>query len=150
MPKNTKGGKNFKKGKKATFEPTVVKYVPEPNEDNGQSYARVIKLLGNRRVLVKLFDEYATEMNCNIPKSFKRERMYVNNGDLLIIGTRPDLSNDNKGDVHYLYSQQEEERLVKRKLVPARDVSFEEEEDNVNAFTFEMEDDSEEVDLADL
>ena len=45
MPaKNLRGGKVFKKGKKA--DDTIVKFSPK---EEGQDYARVVKLLGDRR-----------------------------------------------------------------------------------------------------
>lgn len=148
MPKNKNGGKNFKKVKKSSFEPDTVKNVPLC-EGDGQAYARVIKMLGNRRVLVQFFDEHRSEMNCNIPKSFKREHMRVNNGDLVIVGTRPDLSNVGKGDIMYLYSHPEEDRLVSRKIVPPRETHDVYEDDKDGGFDFDLDDD-EEVDLEDL
>lgn len=108
MPKNKTGGKKFR-GKKKTNKDsnkTVSRHLEFKTE--GQEYARVTKLYGNRRI--QALDNQGNECLGIIPGKFK-SRVWINVGDIILLGIRefqPD-----KCDVIYKYTNQEAKKLYK-------------------------------------
>lgn len=92
MP-NLKGGKKYKSSKHSTDE--KVDY-HEINEADGQMVGRVLRALGNRRMLIFCNDK--VQRICLIRNAIKRVRIGV--GDIVLISIR-DFSetSDNKGDI---------------------------------------------------
>lgn len=148
MPKNTKGGKHFKKGKRSEIVAgdKADKPLPLKDETLGQEYGYVTKLLGSCRVMVMFLDANKTQMNCNISRSFKREKMFVNMDSLVLVGTRPDMTGRGKGDILYLYDRSEESKLMKQGHIPQRVIPEDEEDDLIVRFAEEIDVD-EEIDL---
>lgn len=110
MKKNTKGGKKFKRGKKNTSEKINMVFA----EDSGEEYAKVIKLLGNGRIQVILKDR--TEKLCIIPGRFKKKKIRVTIGSVILIAIR-DYQPD-KADVLFLYNDSQLEILLKSEYIP--------------------------------
>lgn len=152
MPKNTKGGKHFKKGKRSEIVGAgdkVERPLPLKDVEMGQEYGYVTKLLGSCRVMVSLLDQNNSQMNCNIMKSFKREKMFVNVDSLVLVGTRPDMTGRGKGDILYLYDKGEESKLMKQGHIPQRVIPEDDEDDLIVRFAEEIDVD-EEIDLETL
>ena len=104
MPKNTKGGKKFKRGKKGD----------EGNEsaaqfkDEGQEYGRVVKMLGDCRLDVELPDK--TNLTAHI-RGKLRKRVWIETGDIVLVSLRD--FDDSKGDVIAKYSSDQANSLVR-------------------------------------
>lgn len=149
VKKNSKGGKKHRRGKKGDSEPIKVN---APLKKDGQAYAFVTKMLGNRRIMAKLthqLDESQvnqSERLCIIPGKFKR-RVWINKGDIILVGTRDGYS-DNKCDVMYKYTPAEAKQLVKQGEIPEHlliSPDMPEEEDNQgDVFFVDGDQDSEE------
>lgn len=105
MPKNQKARKNSKN--KTTHTRTMV-YAEE-----GQEYAQVTKVLGNRRMTCQCLD--GIERICVIRGSM-RKKYRVNLGDIVIIGLRE--FQDDKADIMYLYTPDEVKLLHKQGEIP--------------------------------
>jgi translation initiation factor 1A len=84
MPRNTQGGKAYKKGKHNTGDDNALHF--ERAED--QMYGRVLKLLGGMNV--KVFCNDNKERICHIRGKMRR-RVYLREGDIVILSLR-DLS----------------------------------------------------------
>ena len=110
MPINKKGGKKFKKYKKVTDEKKIMVL----KEDDNEEYAKVIKLLGNGRLLANLKDK--TEKLCNIPGRLKRKKTWINIDDIILISIR-EFQTD-KADVIYVYNQSQINILKTKNLLP--------------------------------
>lgn len=86
MP-NLRGGKAYKKGKKAPTDPNerIGKFIPR---DDDQDYARVISMLGNRRVLCLCNDgrERVCKIRGSICKGSKKQIIEVS--DIVLISFR--------------------------------------------------------------
>lgn len=84
MPPNMRGGKAYKKGKKTvqTLDEKVGKF---STKEPGQDYARVIRLLGERRVLC--FCNDGIERVCKIRGTLchKRGRQWIEVGDIVLV-----------------------------------------------------------------
>lgn len=77
---NKKGGKGYKKGKGGN---DSVPDFPEPGE--GTLFARVLKLLGNCRVIAYCNDN--ERRICHI-RGAMRKRVWINPGDIILVSTR--------------------------------------------------------------
>jgi len=86
MP-NKKGGKNYKKSKHANNDPVLYE------RQEGQMYARILKLLGNCNVLVFCNDN--KERICHIRGSM-RKKVWLGPGDIVLISLR---DGDERGDI---------------------------------------------------
>lgn len=84
MPRNTQGGKAYKKGKHSTGDDSAIHVERAPD----QMYGRILKLLGGMNV--KVFCNDNKERICHIRGSMRR-RVYLREGDIVIISLR-DLS----------------------------------------------------------
>ncbi len=83
MPKNKgKGGKNYRKGKHSV--PSKKDLVTK-DADQGLEYARVEKMLGNGRVIVKCFDEVTRVGHI---RGKMRRKVWIIAGDLVLCSLR--------------------------------------------------------------
>lgn len=87
MPRNTQGGKAYKKGKHSTENDNTA-FVERADD---QMYGRILKLLGGMNV--KVFCNDNKERICHIRGSMRR-RVYLREGDIVILSLR-DLSTQN-------------------------------------------------------
>jgi len=107
MPKNKgKGGKNRRRGKnEADDEKRELIF-----KEDGQEYARVLKMLGNGKVRVKCLDvENGKEMIAHI-RGKMRKKVWINQGDVILLSLRdfqPDMA-----DVIQKYTADEARSLV--------------------------------------
>ena len=120
MPANTKGGKGYKKKKKASTQAQreLVQIVREP----GQMPARALKLLGNRQVLCYCNDDIVR--NCHICGRMKGKE-WVNVGDVVLISLRDWSANVKPkeikaGDIINIYSREHFSGLRKDPTVNSR------------------------------
>lgn len=120
MPPNTKGGKGYKKKKKASSQGNreIVYIVPEA----GQMPARALKMLGNRQVLCYCNDDIIR--NCHICGRMKGKQ-YVNIGDVLLVTLRDWSANVPQkgiklGDIIDIYSREQYSSLRKDPAVNNR------------------------------
>lgn len=104
MPK--KGGK---KNNSSNTEKRALLY-----KDDMQEYAKMIKMLGDRRIMVMLPDK--TEVMAIIPGKF-RKRCWMKNGDTLIVSRRD--FQESKWDVCYKYNEDEVRLLIKKDEIPS-------------------------------
>jgi initiation factor 1A len=77
---NKKGGKGYKKGKGGNDN---VRDFPEPGE--GTLFARVLKILGNCRIIAYCNDN--ERRICHI-RGAMRKRVWINAGDIILVSTR--------------------------------------------------------------
>ena len=112
MPKNTKGGKKFKKMKHNLEENRVL----EQPEDM-QEYAIVNKLLGNSRVTLSYVKDNKELVNCIgvISGRLRKKKQWVKSGNFVIISER-DFEKD-KVDIIHVYKEDEMNELRKRDLL---------------------------------
>lgn len=104
MPK--KGGK---KNNSSNTEKRALLY-----KDDMQEYAKMTKMLGDRRIIVMLPDK--TEVMAIIPGKF-RKRCWMKNGDTLIVSRRD--FQESKWDVCYKYNEDEVRLLIKKDEIPS-------------------------------
>mmetsp|Transcript_3536 Transcript_3536/g.8357 ORF Transcript_3536/g.8357 Transcript_3536/m.8357 type:complete len:142 (-) Transcript_3536:265-690(-) len=103
MPKNKgKGGKNRRRGKKREGE--------EKRElefrDDGQQYAKVLKMLGNCRVEAYCYD--GVKRLCHI-RGNMRKKVWVVAGDIVLVAPRE--FEDDKADIIHKYNTEEAMKL---------------------------------------
>jgi initiation factor 1A len=102
MPKSkSKGGKNRRRGKNDSEEKREL-----VAKEDGQEYAKVVKMLGNGRLTATCFD--GKDRLCHI-RGTMRKKVWINQGDIVLIGLRD--YQDNKADVILKYSADEARRL---------------------------------------
>ena len=114
MPRNVKGGKKYKKGKKGTNDTEQI--VKDIYKINGidQYYGVVVKRLGGLYLAIDLvykngqkpFNE--DNVTAHIRGRF-RKRVFFNPGDLVLLSSRS--TNDNKMDTLYRYNFNEVQQL---------------------------------------
>jgi translation initiation factor 1A len=109
MPPNTKGGKNYKKGKHTEVE--AIMY--ERAED--QMYGRIIKLLGGCNAIVYCNDN--KERLCHI-RGTMRKKVWLATGDIVLISLRDldktgntPLSKIDRGDICAKYEKELHKKL---------------------------------------
>lgn len=107
MPKK-KGGK---KGKKSGGESSVKR--PLQFAEDMEEYAKIIKCLGDRRVMIILTD--STEIMGLIPGRF-RKRVWMSVGDIVLVSKRE--FEKEKVDIIHKYNQEEVRRLHKNNEIP--------------------------------
>lgn len=108
MPKNKgKGGSSYRKGKKNNLADEDSR--PLELKQEGQEYAKVLKMLGNRRIHAICND--GTKRLCIIPGKM-RFREWIAPDDIILLGIR-DYQND-KADVIYKYTNIEAKKLSKK------------------------------------
>mmetsp|Transcript_21982 Transcript_21982/g.77085 ORF Transcript_21982/g.77085 Transcript_21982/m.77085 type:complete len:143 (-) Transcript_21982:205-633(-) len=103
MPKNKgKGGKNRRRGKKGDGEE---KRELEFRED-GQQYAKVLKMLGNCRVEAYCYD--GVKRMCHI-RGNMRKKVWVVAGDIVLVAPRE--FEDSKADIIHKFTNEEALKL---------------------------------------
>ena len=131
MPKK-KGGK---KGKKSGGESSVKR--PLQCAEDMEEYAKIIKCLGDRRVIIILTD--STEIMGLIPGRF-RKRVWMSVGDIVLISKR-EFEKD-KVDIIHKYNQEEARKLHKNHEIPDffLDTEAKQNEDDNIEFVADVED----------
>mmetsp|Transcript_26953 Transcript_26953/g.37854 ORF Transcript_26953/g.37854 Transcript_26953/m.37854 type:complete len:178 (-) Transcript_26953:148-681(-) len=113
MPKNKgKGGKSKRKGKNKNREGEKRELILK---EEGQEYAKVLKVLGNCRVQCECFD--GKERQCHVRGKF-RKKVWINKDDVILIGLRD--YQDDKADVIHKYSMDEARQLRNMGHIPDR------------------------------
>lgn len=110
MQKKNKGGKKFKKNKKYGNEKTTLIL----KQDDCESYAKVIKMLGSGRLTCKLPD--GREILGIIPGRMKKRKQWIRLNDIILVSIRD--FQDNKADVLCVYNYSEVEMLKNQSLIP--------------------------------
>ena len=138
MPKNTQGGKKFKQQKHKNNEQEQ-RSLEKPTD--GQEYAIVTKLLGNSRVSGRFYDtrdpknKRMNEIICFLRPRLKKKRQFARIGSIMIISLR-DFEKD-KGDVLYIYNQDEMNKIKRKRLIHENLVPKDLEDDE--SFNFQEE-----------
>mmetsp|Transcript_65447 Transcript_65447/g.132887 ORF Transcript_65447/g.132887 Transcript_65447/m.132887 type:complete len:142 (+) Transcript_65447:101-526(+) len=102
MPKNKgKGGKNRRRGKNENEEKRDLVF-----KEDGQEYAKVLKMLGNGRLDAYCYD--GVKRLCHI-RGKMRKKVWVGVGDIILIGLRE--YQDSKADVMLKYTPDEARNL---------------------------------------
>jgi initiation factor 1A len=128
MPKkNTKPKQTLPKGRELILRDKV-----------GQEYARVERLLGNRRVLCLCLDGF--ERVCYIRGNMKNKKEFtcVKLGDIVVIAIR-DFQATSKADIILKYTSQEVKQLVKLGEIPASILHTEAENESLKDDTLIMD-----------
>ena len=110
MP-NVLGGSKYKKGKKIQKKPEeeiIQRKLEFKSKD--QEYAVVVRLLGNKRVLVLTNDN--KEIISRISPKFKRMKIWIQLDDLVLISMRD--NEDDKSDIIYKYTNIETKKLIEK------------------------------------
>jgi len=139
MGKNFKGGKKHKRGKNTSeMKPKSI------FKDDGQVYARVLKILGNGRFTLQCFNKTLNETDnsyhinsterLGIIRGKMRNRVWINNNDIVIASLRE--YEAGKVDIIHKYNA-EEHHLIKSEISTINETS------NIN-FSIEENEDSEE------
>lgn len=82
MPKNTKGGKNFKRGKKTRAPRSLIL------KDQNTAYAKVLSNLGNGLCNLQIISDKGDEDQCLGHIRGKVVRLRFNKGDIVLVGFR--------------------------------------------------------------
>lgn len=106
-----KGGKHARRGKKATAD--TVRETALITKDKDQDYMRVTGMLGDCRI--KGVNSAQEEIICIIRGKF-RKRVWINNGDIVLVGLRA--FQDDRADVIHKYSPNEAKQLVNLNEIP--------------------------------
>ena len=145
MGKNFKGGKKHKRGKNTSeMKPKSI------FKDDGQVYARVLKILGNGRFTLQCFNKTLNETDnsyhinsterLGIIRGKMRNRVWINNNDIVIASLREYESG--KVDIIHKYNA-EEHHLIKSEISTINETS------NIN-FSIEEEEQDESDELNEL
>ena len=105
MPRGRgKGGKNRKKGKATQMrERRELEF-----KTDGQEYAQVLRLLGNGRVECQCFDG---KKRMGTIRGAMKNRVWINAGDIVLVGLREFGSEDDKCDIIMKYFDEEAREL---------------------------------------
>jgi translation initiation factor 1A len=106
-PKKSK--KNIKKGGDSTPKTRELEY-----KGDLQEYGKVIRMLGDKRIMVMLPDH--TEIMGIIGGGLKRKRVFISVDDVVIVSRR-DFQED-KTDVIYKYTPEEVKKLIQYQEIP--------------------------------
>jgi translation initiation factor 1A len=116
--------KKKKKRKKKITAPLGVRKIFDLVKTEGQEYAKVTALLGNRRVTLDCMD--GKKRLGRIRGNMKKKRIFINKNDYVLISLRD--FQDEKADLLDKYTPQEVKRLIRAGEM-AEDKAEEEEED---------------------
>lgn len=132
MPKNTIGGKNYKKQKHKTDEnlnkPLLIR-------EEGQEYAYVTKLLGNSTVSAVFYDnklKRKRELNCILRASLRKRKQWAKQGSVILISLRE--FEKSKADVIHVYNEDDTQKLKNKNLIDSK--LFGKENDKDDEFDF--------------
>ena len=108
------------KGKKRKKNPETdkVRKIYDMVKTEGQEYALVTKLLGNRRVQLKCMD--GIDRLGRIRGNSKKKRVFINLNDYVLIGLRD--WQDEKADILDKYTEAEVKRLRRVKELPSEHI----------------------------
>jgi len=98
-----------KKRKKKPSLPVAARPLLDLVKSEGQEYAKVTTLLGNRRVTLACMD--GKKRLGRIRGNMKKKRIFINKDDYVLVGLRD--FQDEKADVLDKYTPQEVKRLIK-------------------------------------
>ena len=98
-----------KKRKKKPSIPVATRQLLDLVKSEGQEYAKVTTLLGNRRVTLDCMD--GKKRLGRIRGNMKKKRIFINKDDYVLVGLRD--FQDEKADVLDKYTLQEVKRLIK-------------------------------------
>lgn len=150
MPRNTKGGKGYKKGKKGGNEVTNIKR-PIIYKQSDEEYAIISKMLGNCRVSCSCLD--GIERLGVIRGSFVK-RVWITVGDVVLVSLRE--YQDDKCDIIHKYSEDDKQVLLKegylkkdKMIDPNTKQPYTKEEMN-DEVLFVEEEEEEEIDFDDI
>ena len=116
-------------------------------KEDMQEYAKVEKLLGDKRCQVKLLD--GSVKLAKIGGGLKRKRVWINVGNIIIVSFR-DFQED-KVDVLYKYNDSEVTKLVQYNEITQSFILSEETEfDDGIIFTNDISDNENEIDINDI
>lgn len=124
--KNKTGGKKYKKNKSSTFERKLVV------KDEKQNYAKVKRMLGNKRFLAQIENE-RREILCHIRGSIKSGDR-INVDDIVLVTQREFEKDNNRYDVIMKYTIDEVKEL--QRLREIKDGSFEEKHIGYEVFQY--------------
>lgn len=132
MPKNKKGGKNFKKRGKDTGEDYKKELIIKEDE---QEYAQITKTLGSGRMECYCFD--GTTRLCHVRGKMKK-KVWMGIGDLILISLRS--YQDGKADIIGKYSAEEGRKLKLLGELPNNALIKESSNDEDEDVPFEFDD----------
>jgi translation initiation factor 1A len=98
-----------KKRKKKPSVPVAARKLLDLVKSEGQEYAKVTTLLGNRRVTLDCMD--GKKRLGRIRGNMKKKRIFINKDDYVLVGLRD--FQDEKADVLDKYTLQEVKKLIK-------------------------------------
>jgi translation initiation factor 1A len=139
MPKNLKKKKNKKNSNKPVEKRVLI------FKEELQEYAKIIKLLGDRKVTLLLSDN--SECLGIIPGRF-RKRVWMKTGDIVLVSRRD--FQDNKLDIIYKYNDEEKRTLVKKYEIPEYFLDDNHKTDNENIGNIIISNETEEDNLFDF
>jgi len=127
MP-NQKGGKKFKKGKKASESFVKELILKDPKES--EEYGRIVRGLGNCRFEVFTLDG---KTRIGVVKGKMRKKVWVNKDDIVLIGLWD--FQDDKCSIIHKYADDEVSKLINKNEIPSNfkissEDSFNEKDDN--------------------
>ena len=142
MPKNKIGGK---KGKKGGNKNNSQKKKELIFKEDGQEYAQVTKVNGNGRFEVMCFDGKPRLGNI---RGNMRKRVWINQGDFILIGLREFETKDEKCDIMHKYTIDDARALKAYGELPPEskintDEHFNEDSDGECPFEFDNTEDKE-------
>ena len=105
MPKNTKGGKGYKKGKKGGNGPSIKKLILK---EDGSEYANLGKNLGNSRFACDCHDG---RKRLGHIRGKMQKKVWLKQGDLVLVSIRD--FQDDKCDIFHKYSEDDKIQLIK-------------------------------------
>jgi initiation factor 1A len=114
MPKNTKKAKNSKSKSNGDTSKRIMEF-----KADSEQYARVEKLLGDRRVSVILPDN--STILARIAGRLRKQRITI--GDIVLISFRS--FQDDKSDLIHVYSKHEVAQLILQEEIPADFIALE-------------------------
>jgi initiation factor 1A len=117
MPYNSKGGKNYKKGKKGEGESATAAFL---DREPDQFVGRAIRLLGNRNILVFCNDDKLRI--CHVCGKMKG-RVWIEPGDLVLCSLRQLVEGGppaDRGDIIGKYPQEQHSKLKREVGVNAK------------------------------
>ena len=134
MPKNLRGGKGYKKGKKGGGGEVTRQLL---FRDDGQYYAKVTKMTGNRCLMAIIDSESLNssdnkvhiEVQCHI-RGKMRKRVWINRDDVILICSRE--FDAGKYDVIHKYNNDEVRALQKYGEIKSKIMSTTNDDDDDN------------------
>ena len=151
MPKNTSGGKKYKKGKTAIGNDEDRALL---EAEEGQSYALVTKLCGNSMINCRVFQRIvevdsrgkeSVSFNSEekigvIRNSLKKKKIFINANNIILVCLRD--FEPGKVDVIYSYKDKEIKKLTRKNMIPSINLGSGNGNDNDNDVSYEFYDDN--------